>query len=315
MATSAFAMSNSLPSVNRKSGFTRRLFALLIFVLGIAFWTFLISQDQRIISRDLMTILSIVMIALAAGLGSRFLYYARNWFVRLITAWASLIAGLFFLGYLTNWKTGFGPIEFWRTSYDWLEIAQVGGGMLLVVVALTAWWHGPAVQPATGQLKRLRQKRAERTVEPREQRPVERPVERERPREQVREQPRVSSRTTTTRQPASLFSFSRKRSEPKPLRLKVAKQARAITRSVPQAEKVVIGRLTKKVRPARLRKLFQRAPELQISTHEEHRCPFCLEDVKRNDPRGVKECSVCHTLHHADCWDITGMCQVPHLNS
>jgi hypothetical protein len=310
MATSAFPMSDSLPSVNHKSGFTRRLFALLLFVLGIAFWTFLISQNQRIISRDLMAIFSIVMIALAAGLGSRFLYYARNWFVRLITAWASLILGLFLLGYLTNWKMGFGPVEFWRTSYDWMEIAQVGGGMFLVIPALTAWWHGPTVQPVTRKAKRSRpvKKRVERQVEPREQRPVER----ERPREQPRA---VPSRSTPDRQPTGLFSFARRRSEPKPLRLKVSKQARAITRSTPQAEKVVIGRLTKKVRPARLRRLFQRTPELQISTHEEHRCPFCLEDVKRNDPRGVKECSVCHTLHHADCWDITGMCQVPHLNS
>jgi hypothetical protein len=29
----------------------------------------------------------------------------------------------------------------------------------------------------------------------------------------------------------------------------------------------------------------------------------------------VKKCEVCNTLHHADCWAITGMCQVPHLNT
>jgi hypothetical protein len=29
----------------------------------------------------------------------------------------------------------------------------------------------------------------------------------------------------------------------------------------------------------------------------------------------VVECDVCHALHHKDCWDITGFCQVPHLNS
>jgi ribosomal protein L37AE/L43A len=77
----------------------------------------------------------------------------------------------------------------------------------------------------------------------------------------------------------------------------------------------VIGRPARSIRSKSRRKLFQRKPELQISVYEEHRCPYCLDDVKRNDPRGVKECSVCHTLHHADCWDITGMCQVPHLNS
>ncbi len=46
----------------------------------------------------------------------------------------------------------------------------------------------------------------------------------------------------------------------------------------------------------------------------EERCPYCLDVVKRNDPRGVKVCEVCRTPHHADCWAITGKCQVPHLN-
>jgi ribosomal protein L37AE/L43A len=56
-------------------------------------------------------------------------------------------------------------------------------------------------------------------------------------------------------------------------------------------------------------------PQIQLAVYEEHRCPYCLEEVKRDDPRGVVECEVCHTLHHKDCWDITGACQVPHLNT
>jgi hypothetical protein len=44
----------------------------------------------------------------------------------------------------------------------------------------------------------------------------------------------------------------------------------------------------------------------------EQRCPYCLELVEKNDPRGVKICPICHTYHHADCWNVTGMCQVPH---
>jgi ribosomal protein L37AE/L43A len=54
---------------------------------------------------------------------------------------------------------------------------------------------------------------------------------------------------------------------------------------------------------------------VQLALVEEHRCPYCLENVTRADPRGVVECNVCHTLHHKDCWDITGSCQVPHLNT
>ncbi|MBI5302633.1 MAG: hypothetical protein HY868_10890 [Chloroflexi bacterium] len=53
----------------------------------------------------------------------------------------------------------------------------------------------------------------------------------------------------------------------------------------------------------------------RIKAVVEERCPYCLDVVKRNDPRGIKVCEVCHTPHHADCWAITGKCQVPHLNT
>lgn len=68
-------------------------------------------------------------------------------------------------------------------------------------------------------------------------------------------------------------------------------------------------------RPKKIRRARVRRPHVQLALVEEHRCPYCLEPVVRSDPRGVKECEVCHTLHHADCWAITGMCQVPHLNT
>jgi len=54
-------------------------------------------------------------------------------------------------------------------------------------------------------------------------------------------------------------------------------------------------------------------PQLQLSDIEEHRCPYCLELIEPDDPRGAVECKICHTLHHADCWAITGACQVPHF--
>ncbi len=299
MATRALTMSNSLPPANRKRGFAGRLVLLMLFVVGVTLWTYLVSQNQHAISKMMMTAFAALMIALSAGLGARFLFYKRNWFIRLITAWASLIIGLYLLGFITNWKMGIGPVEFWRNSFDWIEIAQLGGGMIVVLIGLGAWWRGPATTPAPRNLKRKakRQPTAMHEESPRRQQPVQ----------SLRTEPPRMTQTRAARNP----------SPRNPVQLKVAKQARAITRSTPHAEKVVIGRLTKTVRPNRLRKLFNRSRkrEMQISTHEEHRCPYCLEDVKRNDPRGVKECSICHTLHHGDCWDITGMCQVPHLNS
>ena len=56
-------------------------------------------------------------------------------------------------------------------------------------------------------------------------------------------------------------------------------------------------------------------PRLHLLDEEEHRCPYCLELIAPDDPRGTVECSVCHTLHHADCWAITGACQVPHYTA
>ena len=60
--------------------------------------------------------------------------------------------------------------------------------------------------------------------------------------------------------------------------------------------------------------ILRAKPHVRLAAHEEHRCPYCLEEVRRHDPRGSIECPVCHTFHHKDCWDITGTCQVPHLN-
>jgi hypothetical protein len=55
--------------------------------------------------------------------------------------------------------------------------------------------------------------------------------------------------------------------------------------------------------------------EIRLVGSEEHRCPYCLQPIAPRDPRGVVTCPICHTRHHKDCWDITGMCQVPHFHA
>ncbi len=66
-------------------------------------------------------------------------------------------------------------------------------------------------------------------------------------------------------------------------------------------------------RPSRhaVRRMARRG--IRFTGREEARCPYCLEPVQPNDPRGSKVCPVCHTRHHADCWAVTGVCQMPHL--
>jgi hypothetical protein len=68
-------------------------------------------------------------------------------------------------------------------------------------------------------------------------------------------------------------------------------------------------------KPASKKKKKQRkSREIHLIGEEEHTCPYCLERVKKGDPRGVKVCPVCKTWHHADCWGITGACQIPHMH-
>jgi ribosomal protein L37AE/L43A len=63
------------------------------------------------------------------------------------------------------------------------------------------------------------------------------------------------------------------------------------------------------LRPSRKRR---GRSDIRLTGAEEHRCPYCLTPVIDGDPRGVVICPVCHTPHHADCWAVTGACQVPH---
>lgn len=54
--------------------------------------------------------------------------------------------------------------------------------------------------------------------------------------------------------------------------------------------------------------------DVKLMGEEEHVCPYCLEEVVKNDSRGLVICPECHTWHHQDCWDVTGACGVAHRN-
>ncbi|MGD8603405.1 MAG: hypothetical protein PVF49_02415 [Anaerolineales bacterium] len=73
-------------------------------------------------------------------------------------------------------------------------------------------------------------------------------------------------------------------------------------------------KLNTRSRAVKRRRVRSAHAGIQIDTQEQHRCPYCLEPVDPQDPGGVRVCSICHTMHHADCWDVTGTCQVPHYH-
>jgi len=70
---------------------------------------------------------------------------------------------------------------------------------------------------------------------------------------------------------------------------------------------------TKKIKLPSI-KAFHTNNDVKLTGEEEHVCPYCLEEVVRNDSQGVVVCQECGTWHHQDCWDVTGACGVAHRN-
>jgi len=106
----------------------------------------------------------------------------------------------------------------------------------------------------------------------------------------------------------------------KPIRVKAKKNIlkkkaqktnlkKAISRKPVQAIKPVARRKTNKLKLGSSR---GKSKDVRLLGETEHRCPYCLEEVVKNDPRGIVICPECKTWHHKDCWDVTGSCQVAH---
>ncbi len=71
--------------------------------------------------------------------------------------------------------------------------------------------------------------------------------------------------------------------------------------------------LKKKIRLPGIRALHTNN-DVKLMGEEEHVCPYCLEEVVRNDSQGMVICPECSTWHHQDCWNVTGACGVAHRN-
>jgi len=290
MSLRSSTMSNPYSSSAHRPGFFRKLAVYLAFVVGMVCFMVLLNSYQTTIPSFLMKVFAILGIGLAAGAGARAAFYERSGFIKFLLMLVVLPPGLFMLGILTNWQMGIGPLEPWlEGKITWYQLAQLGGACLVAILALEAWWKPgsnfeewePEVRRYSNQDERA-QSAAARQAAPRA------------PQTQAREDHSSPPRRN--------------------VRVKMATGASAYRRTSPEIEKIVISHKTQHTR-SRNRKVSRRKPNLQISHFEEHRCPYCLDEVKRNDPRGVKKCNVCNAVHHADCWDITGSCQVPHLNT
>lgn len=308
MRTAAMSPSYGITTAKEPTHLMRKfvLLALLVVAaaLGIALW----FRDGNNLPILLSTFFADASLGMIAGFGTRIVLRKRHWFIQSVAAMLLAVAGMTVLGVVTEAIYGVGPVQLEREAADqisqirlngslteqfrsmrfdagaildfsrmeWSDLAHLSITMLLTVMSLWAWRRNPTQVVEVAPA------------------PAAQPARRRAPLSTTRSNGRARVRT-----PGGRSRRSRADSMP-----------RARVRSRNGSKPNVRG----EAKPAR-RSMFRRKPHIQLALVEEHRCPYCLDLVMRTDPRGVKECEVCGTLHHADCWAITGVCQVPHLNT
>ena len=289
MSTSTATMSPSYAPTTRRPGFLRKLVVTILFVAGITVFMALLQAHQKNLSPFWMLAFATLNIGLAVGAAARISFYQRSGFTRFLTVFFVLPLALSLLGLLTNWQMGIGPLNTWvKGIIPQDELIQLGSAYLVAFITLDAWWKQPARITDRAKVRRTARNR----------KPTPSPA--------IVQSVQPQRRATLQEH---LTFLPKKKSH-----LKFMKASKTRNNRSSAVGELSLRHTLPTTRLPR-KGSTRRKPNLQISLYEEHRCPFCLEEVKRNDSRGIKKCEVCNTLHHADCWAVTGMCQVPHLNT
>jgi hypothetical protein len=237
----------------------------------------------------------------AAGFGARRLLVGRTIYVKIGAAVFALAIALSVLNVLSLGYVGLNLLRAYPSNPEWDGMLQLAFCSFLAWVTLRAWAatsrevlveprYSPAPVVPAQSLRSTRSSRPNRT--------------RRATASSIRRSRRTIERSSNNSLGAAFSAWTSQ----------LATQFSGLLSS-PSGSTATRRRKTAKKstksKTARQR-FIRRAPAVYLSSEVEHRCPYCLEEVRRNDSRGVKICKVCKTWHHADCWAITGVCQVPH---
>jgi hypothetical protein len=114
------------------------------------------------------------------------------------------------------------------------------------------------------------------------------------------------------RETAAPVRRARRRRQPAATSQRTAGRPRQAAR-VRQRRALSLPQLRLPTRTRRRPLAVRRSSGARVIAKAEDRCPYCLDVIERNDPRGMVVCEICGTPHHTDCWEAGGKCQVPHL--
>jgi hypothetical protein len=307
---------------------------LLVVLLSLAFSALvpLLFLYNRAILPAVLKWISLAAVGVFAGLVSRLLLGDRTFLLRFLAALLALLSCLLMLGLLYPGDVGARLPDQHQSGLNLAWLGQFALGGLLAFVTLQAW--KVRVKPAArkkraasdrkrGASSGLRKPRTKSSTKHSGAAPASRTASNSRA---TPANPTAPSGTSPARsQPAA---------PPHPAipslaeRLDWERRWSGLNRKLhdwwehglpepagasPHPSRRPLVRLPHKRRPVAVPPSPPDSP-VRLVGEEEHRCPYCLELVQKNDPRGITTCPICHTQHHADCWALTGVCQVPHYH-
>lgn len=279
-----------------------RILTVILATLAASGLTFLIYLANRGIVPAVLQWVLVAGIGLAAGFSTRYVLAGRTYALRLLTAFLSLLIGLVFLGLISRGLLG---TRLPAQDQGSLNLGWLGQFLLAALVAwlsLSAWKFKPRPAEKGGANPASRVSAA--PTPPSVARGGASPAPQNKPPSILQPGSWPGRWENLQDKLCDWWQHGLPEPDPRPRRHSrrpsVKLQARHARHSSPSPRRAASGRSA--VAPVRL------------IGKEEHRCPYCLEIVIENDPRGVRVCPICHTYHHADCWDVTGTCQVPHYH-
>lgn len=272
--------SGSLPSASPRSNLPARVIILFLLAIISGLLLALLIRLGYPLAYLFMIFFVASVLGLVSGFGARAILMKHGLGWQLLACPAAMFSGMFALGMATGWKYGLGPLTFNIGRFDWSALIQVLTGLLVAGMSLMAWR-----KPAPGRSP-TREVDLSRNLVQQQPQPI--PAA---PQNLVKTIPVKKNAISIPTAIASNQVTTNKSRKSRTIKTDAKKPATAWT----------------KRRSSRA--------DVQFSASEKFRCPYCLEPVLPNDARGIVECKICHTPHHADCWAITGVCQVPHQNS
>ncbi len=287
-------------------------------------WTWLILWNN--IFADLfLKIAGVVGSAILAGLISRVILKDHIRIMRWLSAQISVVFSLVILSMLTQNQVGFRLALTPPADANWEGVWQFSLGALISWLVIYSWkpartTYAPVTEPvevpesampiAATTVQSVQQSKARSKEKTRVLRQSPRPKQQTAARMRV---PKTVKRSDALKFLKKIQSDSLKwinQLQVPEFWRKIAIQPQPTLRTPPPVPEVV--RAKSKKSPKRTA-AANSGKSIRLVGMEEHRCPYCLELVEAQDPAGVVICQVCHAYHHKNCWDVSGTCQVPHL--